>query len=105
MERKQKVCYHGYLGVLLGFLLFFVIVVMNGCTIYRLKIPQSDGTVVSAFIMYPPGKKVNLSNLEFGKFKLGSAEGKQPGPSDYAKASADIIDALLYKQAQETEDN
>lgn len=105
MERKQELRYHAYLGVLLGLLLFFVMVVMNGCTIYRVKVPQSDGTVVSAFIMYPPGKKVNLSNLEFGKFKLGSAEGEQPGPSDYAKASADIIDALLYKRAQETKDN
>ncbi len=87
-------------ALVVGVLLVLILVATSGCTIYRLKIPQEDGTVVSAFVMYPPGKKVKLSNLEFGEFKLGSAEGEQPGPDDYANASADIIDALIYKRAQ-----
>lgn len=95
MKRTQELRYQAYLGMLLGFLLFFTMLAIQGCTIYRLKAPQSDGTIVEVFVMYPPGKKVNLTDLEIGEFKLGAAKGEQPGPDAYTKSMLQML-SLLY---------
>ncbi len=88
-------------ALVVGVLLVLILVATSGCTIYRLKVPQDDGTVVSAFVMYPPGKKVNLSNLEIGEFKLGSAKGEQPGPGEYTKAMMQILQLMTIQQTMQ----
>ncbi len=63
------------------------------CTIYRLKVPKADGKTVSAFVMYPLGKKIQEPYLRIEKdeagniigIELGAKGSEQPSLLDYAQ--------------------
>lgn len=81
-------------SLIVGLLLVLILVVTSGCTIYKVKAPLADGRQVSALIIYPPGKKVNLSKLEFGEFKLGSADTEQPGAEAYTQSMFQMMQMM-----------
>ena len=75
-------------------LLVLILVALASCTIYKVKAPLPDGRELSAFIMYPPGKKINFSELELGELKLGAAKTEQPGPVAYTQSMLQMMQMM-----------
>ena len=81
------------IGLIVIALLLLILVATSSCTTYKGS-GTIDGEEFSFFIMYPPGKKISLTNLELGKLKLGSADTEQPGPGEYTQSMFQMMQMM-----------
>jgi len=102
-SKRDRRC-GAYIGILIGLAIGMILVSLNGCTMYHGKATNSDGTMVSALVLYPPGKKLVQPRFKYNRdgeavgLELGADDSAQPGPQDYAAGVAAGIGAILGAQ-------
>ena len=101
MKRAQEQRYQAYLGLLLGFLLFFTMLAIGGCAYRSITLTKDDNTVIKLTSLTPPGQKWLQPVFEYNRdgevidIKLKAEGASQPGVGDYSRGAADIL-SLIY---------
>jgi len=106
MNRPRELRYQAYLGILLGFLLFFFMLSMSGCvTWYSIEVCNPE-TLVCSTVRVLSGREFEKPNVTYSRdgdsasFTFGADKATQAGPSEYAKGARDVIGAIYGIQAQ-----